>query len=101
MCNKLSGLILMLLFVRALAEAVHLVSPHLREDCGFHDLRRRLVFSVAGPIILLGAVNAYMQWSEHWEHVRNTPPDEINVEYPYQNIRVKKYPWGDGDKTLL
>ncbi len=29
------------------------------------------------------------------------PPLEERVEYPYQNVRVKNYPWGDGDKTLL
>ena len=29
------------------------------------------------------------------------PPLEERVEYPYQNIRSKNYPWGDGDKTLL
>ena len=27
------------------------------------------------------------------------PPLEERVEYPYQNIRVKNYPWGDGDKV--
>ena len=29
------------------------------------------------------------------------PPLEERTEYPYQNIRVKNFPWGDGDKTLL
>jgi len=29
------------------------------------------------------------------------PPPEERVEYPYQNIRTKNFPWGDGDKTLL
>ena len=27
------------------------------------------------------------------------PPLEERVEYPYQNIRSKAYPWGDGDKV--
>lgn len=27
------------------------------------------------------------------------PPLEERTEYPYQNIRVKNYPWGDGDKV--
>ena len=29
------------------------------------------------------------------------PPLEERTEYPYQNIRVKNYPWGDGDKVSL
>lgn len=27
------------------------------------------------------------------------PPLEERTEYPYQNIRVKNFPWGDGDKV--
>ena len=27
------------------------------------------------------------------------PPLEERPEYPYQNIRVKNFPWGDGDKV--
>lgn len=26
-------------------------------------------------------------------------PLEERTEYPYQNIRVKNFPWGDGDKV--
>ena len=29
------------------------------------------------------------------------PPLEERTEYPYQNIRVKNFPWGDGDKVCL
>jgi hypothetical protein len=29
------------------------------------------------------------------------PPLEERVEYPYQNIRVRNFPWGDGDKVRL
>lgn len=29
------------------------------------------------------------------------PPLEERTEYPYQNIRVKNYPWADGDKVSL
>ncbi|KAJ5922583.1 hypothetical protein N7516_010286 [Penicillium verrucosum] len=28
-------------------------------------------------------------------------PLEERTEYPYQNIRVKNFPWGDGDKTIF
>lgn len=27
------------------------------------------------------------------------PPLEERTEYSYQNIRVKNYPWGEGDKV--
>lgn len=27
------------------------------------------------------------------------PPLEERTEYPYQNIRSKNFPWGDGDKV--
>ena len=29
------------------------------------------------------------------------PPLEERPEYPYMNIRTKKFPWGDGDKVNL
>lgn len=29
------------------------------------------------------------------------PPLEERTEYPYQNIRVKNFPFGDGDKVSL
>ena len=56
--------------------------------------------SVVIPCLALAGLNAYNIWVEHWEHL---PPLEERVEYPYQNIRVKNFPWGDGDKvsTLL
>ncbi|KAK2800854.1 hypothetical protein FQN50_007995 [Emmonsiellopsis sp. PD_5] len=53
------------------------------------------------PVVILAAINAKNLWDEHWEHWEHMPPLEERVEYPYQNIRTKNYPWGDGDKTLL
>ena len=29
------------------------------------------------------------------------PPLEERVEYPYQNIRNRNFPWGDGDKVCF
>ena len=29
------------------------------------------------------------------------PPLEERTEYPYQNIRTRNFPWGDGDKVRL
>jgi hypothetical protein len=53
------------------------------------------------PALILAGLNAYNLWNEHWEHWSHMPPLEERVEYPYQNIRTKNFPWGDGDKTLL
>jgi cytochrome c oxidase subunit 6a len=53
------------------------------------------------PLMLLVGANAYRLWSDHWEHWSHMPPLEERVEYPYQNIRTKKFPFGDGDKTLF
>ena len=29
------------------------------------------------------------------------PPLEERPEYPYQNIRTRNYPWGNGDKVCF
>ena len=57
--------------------------------------------SVVIPSLILAGINAWNLWDEHWEHWKHLPPLEERVEYPYQNIRTKNFPWGDGDKTLL
>ncbi|KAJ5110930.1 hypothetical protein N7532_001465 [Penicillium argentinense] len=53
------------------------------------------------PCLIGGGINAYNLWEEHWEHWAHMPPLEERTEYPYQNIRVKNFPWGDGDKTIF
>jgi len=65
------------------------------------DLWRKLSIYVVIPALILGSINAWNLWTEHWEHWEHMPPLEERVEYPYQNIRSKNYPWGDGDKTLF
>ena len=69
-------------------------------------LQRRLTpqthpHSGIAPCLILASVNAYNLWNEHWEHWSHMPPLEERVEYPYQNIRTKNFPWGDGDKTIF
>ncbi|KAL9036481.1 MAG: hypothetical protein Q9214_006113, partial [Letrouitia sp. 1 TL-2023] len=49
------------------------------------------------PVILAG-LNAWNLWNEHWEHWEHMPPLEERIQYPYMNIRTKKFFWGDGDK---
>ncbi|KAK6839564.1 cytochrome c oxidase- subunit VIa [Apiospora arundinis] len=65
------------------------------------ELWRKISIYGVIPCVILAGVNAYNLWSEHWEHWSHQPPLEERVEYPYQNIRSKNYPWGDGDKTLF
>ncbi|MCJ1298173.1 Cytochrome c oxidase subunit 6A, mitochondrial [Hypocenomyce scalaris] len=63
------------------------------------DTWRKLSIYVVIPCLIIGSVNAYNLWTEHWEHWEHLPPLDDRPEYPYQNLRVKKYPWGDGDKV--
>ncbi|KAI0602562.1 cytochrome c oxidase subunit VIa-domain-containing protein [Biscogniauxia sp. FL1348] len=65
------------------------------------ELWRKISIYAVIPCLILAGANAYKQWNEHWEHWEHLPPLEERVEYPYQNIRTKNYPWGDGDKTLF
>ncbi|KOS21849.1 Cytochrome c oxidase subunit 6A [Escovopsis weberi] len=53
------------------------------------------------PSVAIAAANAYWLWNVHWEHWSHMPPLEERTEYPYQNIRTKNFPWGDGDKTIF
>jgi hypothetical protein len=59
------------------------------------------LYSAVIPCLIGGGLNAYNLWNEHWEHWDHMPPLEERTEYPYQNIRVKNFPWGDGDKVSL
>ncbi|OJJ43408.1 hypothetical protein ASPZODRAFT_123649 [Penicilliopsis zonata CBS 506.65] len=65
------------------------------------DLWKKLSIFAVVPCVIGGALNAYNLWEEHWEHWSHMPPLEERVEYPYQNIRSKNFPWGDGDKTIF
>ncbi|PYH33082.1 cytochrome c oxidase subunit VIa [Aspergillus neoniger CBS 115656] len=65
------------------------------------DLWRKLSIYAVIPILIAGGINSYNLWNEHWEHWAHMPPLEERTEYPYQNIRVKNFPWGDGDKTIF
>lgn len=53
------------------------------------------------PALAVSSIIAYNLWEEHWEHWSHMPPLEERTEYPYQNIRVKNYNWGDGDKVCF
>jgi hypothetical protein len=57
--------------------------------------------SAVVPALTLVSINSWNMWVEHWEHWEHMPPLEERTEYPYQNLRVKNYPWGNGDKVSL
>ncbi|KAI0020625.1 mitochondrial cytochrome c oxidase subunit VIa [Xylariomycetidae sp. FL0641] len=65
------------------------------------ELWRKISIYGVIPCLILAGLNAYNLWTEHWEHWEHLPPLEERIEYPYQNIRTKNFPWGDGDKTLF
>ncbi|KAI0886229.1 mitochondrial cytochrome c oxidase subunit VIa [Annulohypoxylon maeteangense] len=65
------------------------------------ELWRKISIYAVIPALILAGVNAYNLWNEHWEHWSHMPPLEERVEYSYQNIRSRNFPWGDGDKTLF
>ncbi|KAI3398623.1 hypothetical protein diail_8971 [Diaporthe ilicicola] len=68
---------------------------------GTTELWKKISIYACIPGLALAAANAYWLWTEHWEHWSHMPPLEERTEYPYQNIRTKNFPWGDGDKTLF
>lgn len=57
---------------------------------------KRLTFFVAFPSIVLGMVNVYLAHQDEHEHER--PPF---VKYDHLRIRTKRFPWGDGNKSLF
>lgn len=65
---------------------------------------KRLTYIVALPAILLAAIpvgNVELKHADHRKHLREVPDDEWPTQYDYQNIRSRKFFWGDGDKTLF
>lgn len=68
------------------------------------DLWRKVSIWVCIPALLASAVNTYFIEAEHAKHRAHDaeiPDEERLPEFDYQNIRSKKYFWGDGDKTLF
>lgn len=82
--------------VRYVAEAVNLVTSRYTRP----ERKTKLTCASATiPCLIIASVNAYNLWNEHWEHWEHQGPLEERTQYPYQNIRTKKYFWGDGDKV--
>ncbi|XP_050350623.1 cytochrome c oxidase subunit 6A1, mitochondrial-like [Nymphalis io] len=62
---------------------------------GGWKLWKKLSFFVGFPAVGLGMLNAYLG---HQEASHERPPF---VAYEYMRVRSKRFPWGDGVKSLF
>ncbi|XP_047991578.1 cytochrome c oxidase subunit 6A, mitochondrial [Leguminivora glycinivorella] len=62
---------------------------------GGHALWKKMSFFVGFPAVGLGMLNAYLA---HQEEHHDPPPF---VPYEYLRVRTKRFPWGDGQKSLF
>ncbi|CRL00170.1 CLUMA_CG013445, isoform A [Clunio marinus] len=62
---------------------------------GGYKLWKRLSFFVAMPAVGLCMLNTYL------EHQKMTVHRPEFVKYEYLRIRNKRFPWGDGNKSLF
>lgn len=65
---------------------------------GGYKLWKRLTFIVALPSVALCMLNAYLKHQE--EHAAGHHRKEF-VPYEHLRIRNKRFPWGDGQKSLF
>ncbi|GIY53618.1 cytochrome c oxidase subunit 6A1, mitochondrial [Caerostris extrusa] len=71
--------------------------PNPKQYEGAVKTWRNLTLFVAFPAIGLCMVNAYLGEKEHMEHFHR----EEFIPYEHLRIRKKRFPWGDGNKTLF
>lgn len=84
-------------FKKDLEEKVH-------HSVGITALWKKITFFVAFPVVALTAIpvtKIELDHAKHREHLRHLSDEEWPTQYEYQNIRQKKFFWGDGDKTLF
>ena len=72
------------------------VAAHGHGDDGW-KMWRNLTLFVAFPVIILANINAFLPPADG--HEVKVRPDF--VPYEYLRIRTKKFPWGDGTKSLI
>ncbi|EMR10741.1 hypothetical protein PNEG_00890 [Pneumocystis murina B123] len=68
------------------------------------DLWKKITIFVCIPALLITSLNAYQLYTKHHSklsHELEEKENDSTPEYPYQNIRTKRFFWGDGDKTLF
>lgn len=84
-------------FKKAMHDKVH-------HSEGITKLWKRITYIVALPALIATAIpvsNIELKHAEHRKHLAHLSDEEWPVQYDYQNIRTKKFFWGDGDKTLF
>ena len=84
-------------FKKAYEEKVH-------HSEGITNTWKKAVYFIAFPAILLTAipvVKIELDHAEHRKHLAHLSDEEWPTQYDYQNLRQKKFFWGDGDKTLF
>ncbi|XP_052860826.1 cytochrome c oxidase subunit 6A, mitochondrial-like [Anopheles cruzii] len=69
------------------------VSGH---EAGGYKVWKKLSFFVAMPAVGLCMLNAYLKHQEEHDHPR---PEFI--KYEHLRIRNKRFPWGEGTKSLF
>lgn len=65
------------------------------------ELWRKISIFIVAPIVAGVTVFVFKNEFAHWEHLAQHPWTGDEPQYEYQNVRVSKYFWGDGDKTLF
>ncbi|CCF57287.1 hypothetical protein KAFR_0C02940 [Kazachstania africana CBS 2517] len=86
---------------RMFKESISATESHAK---GTSNLWMKISYWVAGPAILLAAINTYFVEKEHLEHrkhLEHVPDKDWPKDYEFMNIRSKPFFWGDGDKTLF
>ncbi|KAH8254763.1 hypothetical protein KR032_012023 [Drosophila birchii] len=66
------------------------------EHSGGYKVWKRLSFFVAVPAVGLCMLNAYLKHQEEHDH-----PRQEFVKYEYLRRREKRFPWGEGNKSLF
>lgn len=86
------------------AEAYKSFAKHTEEHAvGTTSLWRNISLATI-PVLALCAWYVYPKEKHHIEHLielNQLPNEEWPVEMEYQNIRTKKFFWGDGNKSLF
>lgn len=73
-------------------------SKLIERDQRSSKIYRTITLFVALPIVL---IMSGIQWANHRATVAEGVQRPEFVQYPYLRIRTKRFPWGDGNKTLF
>ncbi|GAB0087239.1 Cytochrome c oxidase subunit [Sergentomyia squamirostris] len=80
----------------ALRQSAAVAGPSAGEHSGGWKLWRRLTFFVAIPSVALCMLNAYLGHQK--DHGKPRPEF---IPYEHLRMRTKRFPWGDGNKSLF